>query len=145
MHMQLIKTILLAVAALTTQLSIADELVSSSPEGASVYFITPEDGQQLETPLTVKFGLKGMAVAPAGTDKPDSGHHHLLIDLDELPDLAMPLPANEHLKHFGKGQTETEITLPAGTHTLQLLLGNHLHIPHQPPLLSEKITVIVVE
>lgn len=145
MHMQIIKTILWAVAALTTQLSIADGLVSSSPEGASVYFITPVEGQQLETPFTLKFGLKGMGVAPAGTDKPDTGHHHLLIDLNELPDLVMPLPANDHLKHFGKGQTETELTLPPGAHTLQLLLGNHLHIPHQPPLLSEKITVIVVQ
>ena len=145
MHMNVTRTILMAVAVLTGAVGIAGELVSSSPEGASVYFIAPMNGERLKAPFSVKFGLNGMAVAPAGTDKPDTGHHHLLIDVDELPDLAKPLPANDHLKHFGKGQTETEITLSPGAHTLQLLLGNHLHIPHEPPLLSDQIRIIVVE
>jgi len=135
----------MAVAVLTAAVSVGGELVSSSPEGASVYFIAPANGERVEALLTLKFGLEGMDVAPAGTDTPNSGHHHLLIDLDELPDLTKPLPANDQLQHFGKGQTQTEITLPPGTHTLQLLLGNYLHIPHQPPVLSEKITIIVVE
>ncbi len=145
MYVNSIRTMLLAVAVLMSQHGIADGLVSSSPEDASVYIIAPADGQQVETSFTVRFGLKGMGVAPAGTDKPDTGHHHLLIDNDELPDMASPLPATDQLKHFGKGQTQTEITLPPGSHTLQLLLGNHLHVPHKPPLMSEKITVTVVE
>ena len=91
MQLNVIRTILIAVAVLTTQLSIADGLVSSSPEGARVYFIAPADAERVETPFTVRFGLQGMGVAPAGTDRPDTGHHHLLIDVDELPDLAMPL------------------------------------------------------
>ncbi len=142
MHMNVIRTLLITVAVFTGAAGIAGELVSSSPEGACVYFIAPVDGQQVTAPFTAKFGLKGMAVAPAGTDKPDTGHHHLLIDVDELPDLAMPLPANDHLKHFGKGQTETELSLSPGTHTLQLLLGNHLHVPHNPPLLSVRNSLI---
>ena len=145
MHVNSIRTMLLAVALLMSPHGVADGLVSSSPEGASVYFIAPADGQQVETSFTVRFGLKGMGVAPAGTDKPDTGHHHLLIDMDALPDMASPLPATDQLKHFGKGQTETELSLPPGSHTLQLLLGNHLHIPHKPPLMSDKITVTVVE
>ena len=145
MQLNVIRTILMSVVVMTSPAGVAREAESSSPEGASVYFITPVDGQRVEAPFTVKFGLRGMGIAPAGTDKPNTGHHHLLINADELPDMAMPLPANEHLKHFGKGQTETDVSLPPGTHTLQLLLGNHLHIPHHPPLLSQKITVIVVE
>ena len=144
MNLNGIKTMLMAVVVLMSQHGIADGLASSSREGASVYFIAPADGTQVETSFTVKFGLKGMGVAPAGTDKPDTGHHHLLIDVDVLPDMASPLPANDKVKHFGKGQTETELSLSPGTHTLQLLLGNHLHVPHKPPLLSDKITVTVV-
>lgn len=123
----------------------ASDLVSSSPEGAAVYFIEPQDGQVVGPGVTVKFGLKGMGVAPAGTIKDNTGHHHILIDLDELPDLTLPLPATEQIKHFGGGQTEAELSLPAGTHTLQLLLGNYAHVPHDKPLVSEKITVVVKE
>jgi len=128
----------------TTQ-NVSIRQISRSAEGAQVYFISPLDGDQVPGTFLVKFGLKGMGVAPAGVDRENTGHHHLLIDLEQLPDLKQPLPANEHVKHFGKGQTETEITLPPGKHTLQLLLGNYLHIPHDPPVLSKKITVTVSE
>ena len=84
-----------------------------------------------------------MGVAPAGADLKNTGHHHLLIDVNELPDMAKPLPATTEVKHFGGGQTETLLTLTPGTHTLQLLLGNHVHIPHDPPVLSKKITITV--
>lgn len=124
--------------------AVADQsLVSKAPEGAKVYFIEPANGATVSSTFTVKFGLSGMGVAPAGTDKENTGHHHILIDMDELPDMTQPLPANDHVKHFGGGQTETTLTLEPGKHTLQLLLGNHLHIPHDEPVLSEKITVTV--
>jgi hypothetical protein len=118
-------------------------LVSTAPQGAKVYFITPTDGQTVSQTFTVKFGLSGMGVAPAGTNQEKTGHHHLLIDTDTLPDMHQPLPATDTLKHFGGGQTETELSLPPGQHTLQLLLGNYVHIPHDKPVLSEKITITV--
>ena len=84
-----------------------------------------------------------MGVAPAGVIKENTGHHHLLIDVKEMPDFSLPLPATDNIKHFGGGQTETDLTLPAGKHTLQLVLGDHLHIPHDKPVVSEKITITV--
>ncbi|MOA16359.1 hypothetical protein D3C78_1365710 [compost metagenome] len=108
-----------------------------------MYFIEPANGATVSGPVNVRFGLKGMGVAPAGVDVADTGHHHLLVDVTELPGLDAPLPATEHVRHFGKGQTETQITLPPGQHSLQLLLGDKNHIPHQPPVLSEKITITV--
>ncbi len=120
-----------------------EQLLSTSPEGASVYFITPEDGQTVSQTFKIKFGLIGMGVAPAGTDREKTGHHHLLIDTDPLPNMHQPLPATDKIKHFGGGQTETELSLPPGQHTLQLLLGNYAHIPHDKPVLSEKITITV--
>lgn len=116
---------------------------TAAPAGASVYFIEPANGATISSPVNVRFGLKGMGVAPAGTDAPDTGHHHLLVDVAELPGLDAPLPATDNIRHFGKGQTETEISLPPGQHTLQLLLGDKNHVPHQPPVLSEKITITV--
>lgn len=123
--------------------SYANELVSKSPPDATLYFISPVDGTTVSKTFTVKFGLSGMGVAPAGLDKDNTGHHHLLIDMDELPDLTQPLAATDRIKHFGGGQTETELTLSSGTHTLQLVLGNYLHIPHDKPVVSEKITITV--
>ncbi len=117
--------------------------LSTAPAGAKVYFIEPQDGATVGSTFLVKFGLSGMGVAPAGTDRENTGHHHILIDLDELPDMTKPLPATDNIVHFGGGQTETELTLPPGEHTLQLLLGNHLHIPHDKPVISEKITITV--
>ncbi len=93
--------------------------------------------------FSVKFGLRGMGVAPAGIDMENTGHHHLLIDVDGDPDMMAPLPASDQVRHFGKGQTETEITLPSGEHQLRLVLGNYLHIPHEPPVMSSVITVEV--
>lgn len=118
-------------------------LISTAPIDAKVYFITPSDGDVISGDVLIKFGLSGMGVAPAGLNKQNTGHHHLLINLPELPDLTKSLPASEQVVHFGGGQTETTITLPAGEHNLQLLLGNYLHIPHNPPVLSEPITITV--
>jgi hypothetical protein len=113
-----------------------------SPDGARVFFISPADGDTVTNPVHIVFGIEGMDVLPAGTDAPHSGHHHILIDAD-LPDLGMPIPASDNYVHFGDGRTETEITLEPGEHTLQMLLGDHIHIPHDPPVMSKKITVYV--
>lgn len=116
---------------------------AKSADGARVYIVSPKAGETVSSPFTVVFGLKGMGVAPAGIDRANTGHHHLLIDLEQTPDLNAPLPATDKVRHFGGGQTEAEITLPPGTHTLQLVLGDSLHIPHDKPLMSEKITITV--
>lgn len=115
---------------------------SAAPEGARVYFVAPLDGETVDSPVTVRFGLVGMGVAPAGVQMPGTGHHHLLIDA-ELPPLDAPLPADAQHLHFGKGQTEATIELAAGRHQLQLLLGDHRHVPHDPPVVSERITITV--
>lgn len=114
-----------------------------APEGAQVYIITPKDGETVTSPVTVRFGLKGMGVAPAGIDILDTGHHHLLIDVSDKPALDTPLPADAQHKHFGGGQTETTIELLPGEHTLQLIMGDKNHVPHEPPVISEKITITV--
>ena len=114
-----------------------------APAGAKVYFITPTADAVVSNPLIVRFGLTGMGVAPAGTVKENTGHHHLLIDVTELPAMDMPMPNDEQHRHFGGGQTEITLELAPGKHTLQLLLGDANHIPHEPPVLSEKITVEV--
>lgn len=114
-----------------------------SPEGAQVYIISPTDGMAVNSPVTVKFGLKGMGVAPAGIDKQNTGHHHLLIDVSDYLAGDKPLPADANHKHFGGGQTEATIELSPGKHTLQLIMGDNNHIPHDPPVMSEKITIIV--
>jgi hypothetical protein len=107
-----------------------------------VYFITPYDGESISGTVTVRFGLENFGVAPAGTQVMHTGHHHLIIDTD-LPPLNLPIPADKNHVHFGKGQTEVEIELTKGEHTLQLLLGDFRHIPHEPPIFSKKITVKV--
>ena len=113
-----------------------------APAGANVYIISPADGETVSSPVTVKFGLSGMGVAPAGVDKPNTGHHHLLIDTG-LPALDTPIPADANHKHFGGGQTETVIELAPGKHTLQLIMGDMNHIPHEPPVSSQSITITV--
>ena len=118
-------------------------LAVGSVFAAEVYFISPADGAVIEGPVLVQFGLRDMGVTAAGFDVPNSGHHHLLVDMAELPDLTLPLPKTEQLLHFGGGQTETVLHLSPGKHTLQLIVGNHLHIPHSPPVMSEKITIEV--
>lgn len=113
-----------------------------APEGAGVYFIEPADSATVQSPFKVSFGLHGMGVAPSGVDKPNTGHHHLLINSPEV-DLGMPLPKTDQVLHFGNGQTETMITLEPGSYTLQLVLGDYAHIPHDPPVVSGTITVTV--
>ena len=115
---------------------------SSSPKGAEAYIIAPADGATVTSPVTVKFGLKGMGVAPAGIAFDGAGHHHLIVDA-ELPALDKPIPADANHVHFGKGQTETTIELKPGKHTLQLLLGDQLHVPHDSAVVSKKITITV--
>ncbi len=120
----------------------ADLPRTPSPPGAELYFISPQDGATVASPVTVRFGLRGMGIAPAGIAMENTGHHHLLIDT-ELPPLDRPVPADAQHVHFGKGQTEAVVTLAPGTHRLQLLLGDHLHLPHDPPVVSESITITV--
>ncbi len=121
----------------------AEEFVSHAPETARVYISEPADGQTVASTFTVKFGLSGMGIAPAGVDVENTGHHHLLVDVEDLPDLKSSLPKSDRVRHFGGGQTEAELTLPPGEHTLQLILGNYLHIPHDNPVISDKISVVV--
>lgn len=114
-----------------------------SPAGAEVYIVSPKDGAKVKGPVTVVFGLKGMGVAPAGIKFDNSGHHHLLIDTAVPADLSAPLPATEKVVHFGKGQTETTLTLPPGKHTLQLVFADLLHVPHDPAVVSKPVTITV--
>ena len=116
-----------------------------APQNAEVYIVSPEDGAEVRSPFTVRFGLRGMGVAPAGVQFENTGHHHLLIDLDTLPPENLPLQTTDQLRHFGLGQTEVQLELPPGEHTLQLVLGDALHIPHDPPVRSDKITITVVD
>ena len=124
-------------------LAIAQVPKTKAPDNAMVYFLSPKDGETLSSPFTVRFGLKGMGVAPAGVNHPNTGHHHLLVDLDKMPDVNAALPVTDNVRHFGAGQTETELTLPPGKHTLQLVLGDYLHIPHEKPITSQQITITV--
>jgi hypothetical protein len=115
-----------------------------APAGASVYFIGLRDGATVAPKTVIHFGLRGMGVAPAGSDRENAGHHHLLIDT-ELPPLDQPIPNDFNHLHYGAGQTEAEVDLSPGTHTLQLLLGDKNHVPHSPPVMSERIRVTVAE
>ena len=134
--------IAVALLLLTAAAIAADLPRSRAPEGVVLYLIAPKDGDKVASPVTVRFGLKGMGIAPAGIAFPDTGHHHLLIDAPPPP-FDRPIAADERHVHFGKGQTEAAVTLAPGRHRLQLLLGDHLHIPHEPPLLSAPITITV--
>lgn len=116
-------------------------VATESPEGAQVYIISPNNGETVPSTFTVKFGLQGMGIAPAGIDKAKTGHHHLLVNAKSLPPFDQPMGSD--VKHFGGGQTETTLTLPPGNHTLQLILGDKNHIPHNPPVVSEVVKVIV--
>ena len=115
-----------------------------APDGAKVYFINLKDGDTVSNPVTIKFGLSGMGVAPAGVEKAKTGHHHLIINEKiEGEELDFPIPADDKHKHFGGGQTEVTLDLPAGKHTLQLVVGDQNHIPHKNPVMSERINVTV--
>jgi len=113
-----------------------------SPPNAEVFISAPKDGAELSNPIVVRFGIKGMKVAKAGTQAANTGHHHLLIDT-ELPALDQPIPKDVNHMHFGGGQTEATLTLAPGQHTLQLLLGDGSHVPHHPAVVSKIITIIV--
>jgi len=129
-------------AAILSMGALANELPrNESPEAAQLYIISPKDGDVIKGKVTVVFGLKGMGVAPAGTDKAHTGHHHLLIDHKELPAFDRPMGAD--VMHFGGGQTEVTLELTPGEHTLQLILGDMYHIPHKPAVYSKKITITV--
>ena len=119
-----------------------DSFRTKAPDGAKVYFIAPADGAEISGLVTVKFGLSGMGVAPAGVEKEKTGHHHLLIN-QKLEDYENPIPADDQHRHFGGGQTEVTLDLPKGTHTLQLVVGDHNHIPHNPAVESKTITITV--
>lgn len=115
-----------------------------APAGAEVYIISPADGAKVKGPVVVRFGLKGMGVAPAGIQMENTGHHHLFVDTDLPTDMTKPIGMIDNkIIHFGKGQTETTVTLPPGKHTLQLLLGDYLHVPNATPVASKKITITV--
>jgi hypothetical protein len=116
---------------------------SYSDKNKRLFFITPSNGEEVTNPVTIRFGIVGMEIVPAGKDKPMSGHHHLLINVEKLPNMKSPIPADKNHLHFGKGQTETQLNLPSGRHTLQLLLGDYMHVPHEKPLISDKIEIIV--
>lgn len=118
-------------------------LITQAPDNAAVFIISPGDGTTVSSPVRIEFGITNMTLAPAGDNQANSGHHHLLLNLQELPDLSLPLPATDQIIHFGKGQTETLLELAPGEHTLQLLLGNYLHIAHQKPIISKKIRITV--
>jgi hypothetical protein len=113
-----------------------------APAGAALYFVNLKNGDVVTSPVLVQFGLRGLGVAPAGVEKENTGHHHLLIDVAEI-DVNNALPMTDTVRHFGGGQTETRVELKPGTHTLQLLLADHNHIPHHPTVMSERITVTV--
>src|SRR5689334_7751224 len=112
------------VLALALPMAASQMTKTKAPEGATVYIISPKDGATVPQTFTVQFGLKGMGVAPVGVNTPNTGHHHLLVDLEKMPDMNMPLPVSENIRHFGGGQTEVELKLAPGKHTLQLLLGD---------------------
>jgi hypothetical protein len=135
---------MVAAIVLATSVAWAQER-TPSPKGAEVYIVSPRDGETVKGPVTVVFGLKGMGVAPAGVKFDDSGHHHLLIDSDAPAAMSAPLPTSEKVVHFGKGQTQTTLDLSPGKHTLQLVLGDQNHVPHDPPVMSKKITITVVK
>jgi hypothetical protein len=117
---------------------------SSMPQDARVYILWPSDGQVIKGAFWVRMGLSGAGIAPAGVQKANTGHHHLIVDAD-LPPMDQPIPNDHNHLHFGLGQTEARLDLPPGRHTLQLLLGDENHIPHQPPLYSKRITITVVQ
>jgi hypothetical protein len=136
-----IVSVALSAAMLVTQFAYAAG--TSSPKDAQVYFIWPHDGTVIQGgKFWVRMGLRNMGVAPKGVDLPGTGHHHLLVDTD-LPPLDEAIPSDRNHLHFGAGETEARIELPPGKHTLQLLLGDKDHKPHDPPVYSKKITVIV--
>jgi hypothetical protein len=140
------RTKIVLAAVLAASLAVLAPAVAQtpSPPDAKVYIINLKDGDTVASPFKVQFGLTGMGVAPAGVEKPNTGHHHLIIDTTLTPEqLKQAIPADAQHIHYGGGQTEAMITLPPGKHTLQLVLGDWSHIPHVPPVMSTPITITV--
>ncbi len=136
-------SVILSASAQTPAPAAAATARTPSPAGVKLYIVKPANGDKVKSPVTVVFGLSGMGIAPVGVKADNTGHHHLLIDTDLPKDLGQPLPASENVVHFGKGQTEASITLKPGKHTLQLVLGDYMHIPFNPVVASPKITITV--
>ena len=134
----------IVVLALAASIAAAQERTAPA-SGAEVYIISPNDGAKVKGPVVVLFGLKGMGIAPAGVKYDNTGHHHLLIDMGVPSDLSVPMPATQTLLHFGKGQTQTSLTLSPGKHTLQLVFADLNHMAFNPPLVSKKITITVTD
>ncbi|MEJ2575028.1 MAG: DUF4399 domain-containing protein [Gammaproteobacteria bacterium] len=131
------------ISAFCSPLLLGSAYAATSPAGAEISILAPQDGAVLSGPVTVRFGVKGMDIAPAGEVKDNSGHFHLLIDADELPAAGQPIAKDEHHLHFGKGQMQTTLTLTPGEHSLQLVLGDGAHVPHTPPVISKRINITV--
>ncbi len=143
---------LFAIAALSTLLLPTAGFAGETPSapGTTQYFVNLKDGDTVKSPVKVIFGLSGLGVAPAGVEKENTGHHHILLDRpplgqgeDGADEFDANILADENNIHYGKGQTETVLDLAPGTHTLQLVLGDKDHIPHNPPVSSEVITITV--
>lgn len=132
----------MAIRFLLASLLLASSAVAADGQSPGAYIVSPADGATVNSPVTVVFGLSGFGVAPAGTVNDKTGHHHLIIDAP-LPDLTKPIPANDNYVHFGGGQTQTTVDLAPGKHTLQLLLGDHAHMPHSEPIYSDTVTINV--
>lgn len=132
-----------AAAEAATQLEHPGLPRSAAAEGAKVFFITPADGDTVSNPVRIEFGIEGMDVVAAGVNETHSGHHHLIIDAALPENLRLPIPADNNYIHFGDASTSTEVTLEPGQHSLRLLLGDHMHIPHDPPVTSDVITITV--
>jgi len=121
-------------------------MAHTPPDDAKVFIENLQDGDVVSSPVKLRFGIKGFGITPAGTTgkiRHKAGHHHLLVDVDQLPDLDEEIPRDKHHLHFDDGQTEAVLELAPGKHTLQLLLGDEQHEPQDPPLISQKITIIV--
>jgi hypothetical protein len=132
-----------ALAGLLMGVSVLASAATPAPQGAEVSIVSPKDGATVPQTVVVKFAVENIALAPAGDVTKNTGHHHLLIDVDELPAAGQPIPADANHIHFGKAQTQAEVKLTPGKHTLQLELGDSGHMPFDPPIVSEKITVNV--
>jgi hypothetical protein len=132
----------IAAAALALTFGAGYALAADSPAGARAYFINLQNGSHVKSPVLIQFGLSGMGVAPAGSTNANTGHHHLIIDSD-APPAGMPIPMDERHRHFGGGQTEVSVQLLPGSHTLQMVLADGAHVPHNPPVMSARITVTV--
>jgi len=144
MKMKVMNTLKLVISTLYLSISFMVFAGNSSTEGeAQAYILSPIDGAIVTNPVTVHFGLSGMGVAPAGVDRANTGHHHLLINVETLPDMSRPIPSDKNHRHFGGGQTEVTLDLTPGEYRLQLLLGNYSHIPHNPPVLSKPVKITV--